>query len=87
MKMAKKVYILIIICIIFIFLLQIIIIQNYLNGCESCKQYSDEKMYGINGIYNPNGFYCVWAAGLTNITEDIMMCHHLVYNDREKFCS
>jgi len=60
------------------------------NRCESCMMYNPDVEFGLKGIYNHKGYYCVWVGDKTaeeiNKTEAHELCHHFVRLDYEHFC-
>ena len=59
--------------------------------CESCKMYDPKVEWGLDGVYHPPEFYCVWVKDKTekeiNNTVCHELCHHFIQIDKEEhFC-
>jgi hypothetical protein len=72
-----------------IFLLhQIDVGRNY-ESYAMCNATMSDRV-GIDGVWFPEGYYCVWVAGKNiediNNTDAHERCHVLVNNDWDHFC-
>jgi hypothetical protein len=57
---------------------------------EMCKEILDEEVFGLDGIYVTDKYYCTWTKGKhpneIASAKEHEICHDLVFKDYEHFC-
>ena len=96
-KLILKVLVIFLVCFIvlaFNSYFSVVIYRDYIieveEGCKSCQMYNAKVKFGINGVYNTDGYYCIWTKDRTEeeiqITELHENCHDLVHKNDDHFC-